>query len=145
MPPTLKETIDKYTWADIKSSMKAVLKDRATRLDQSIVTLGYRKVFENLKQLKPTSKTNLDRINVKMVLDDFSPDDPPYAHVCAYDNKNERWGISMTDWAEVLSLDFSWEDDFTETDALCEVLWEITWYGFSNEEVQQFASNITKL
>jgi hypothetical protein len=145
MPTTLKETINKYTWADIESSMKAVLKDRAVHLNQSIVTLGYHKVFEDLKRLEPTPKKNLDRINVKMILDDLSPDESPYAHVCAYDDKDERWGISMTNWSEVLSLDFSWEDDFTEKDALCEVLWEITWYGFSNEDVQQFASNITKL
>lgn len=68
--------------------------------------------------------------------------DKPYADVSGISNKEMEdnpagtaWAIAFSPWEEILATGIS-ETPYNELDTLCHILWEITWAGYSNQEIK---------
>ena len=58
---------------------------------------------------------------------------------------NETYGIDFLDWSELINkkikTDFS-DSELTGSEILAHILWEITFWGFSSDQVQLAGSKI---
>lgn len=149
-----KELIDKYNWEDICSTFIQLYPDE----ERNIV--GYKRVFEELRTLKPL-ETKMS-IVVEDVFDEY--DRKYYFHVYGKDgtlnsdinpdqfkdnklgNQEVSYGIEFTNWAEFLSMNI---DDkslvkYSELDIIGHCLWEITFYGFTQKDIKRVIKEIDK-
>jgi hypothetical protein len=79
-------------------------------------------------------------INVNFVHDTlFSDESEDYYNVCGtYLNDNETYGLEFENWDEWLGWDVLQEslDVFGELNCLCHILYEMTFNGYSQEDIQ---------
>lgn len=85
--------------------------------DQGGSSVGYEKVLEKLRKTEPKATDNLVRCQ-KYGCDFIKPGD------------ETKWGFGIIDWGEVLGSDVN----YANIDFICNLLWELTFYGFSEEE-----------
>ena len=69
-----------------------------------------------------------------------------YAHVSGWDGE-QTWGLELTDWHMWLDMEIDEDSykEFNEVDIIVHILWEMTFFGFSNEKViekSNYLSNI---
>lgn len=103
---------------------------------------GYYKVIDALRNMMP-EKSWLE-IRVETVFDDFEGD--YYVHVSGYDKEEEEdLAIEYTPWNQWLGMKVltSSLNEFSKLDILCHCLWEMTWSGFEEEQIQNEFEEIT--
>jgi len=111
---------------------------------------GYETVFNNLKTLNPM-ETDFSII-VSNEKDDF--DNEEYAHVCGYNNHPENnedespnsYSLVLTNWSEWLGMDLDEKSikDFTELELISHCLYEMTFFGFDQETIQNEMDEMEK-
>ncbi len=62
------------------------------------------------------------------------PKDPTSEQVEWYDSE-ATWAMELSEWNELLAMEVV--TDLPLPDALAYILWEITWFGFSSDEVKE--------
>ncbi|WP_373059317.1 DUF6557 family protein [Zunongwangia sp. H14] len=137
---TLKQLLQRNSWLSISSVLLELYPDEEKNLE------GYEDVFEKLLLMAPEEVDMT--IVVKTVFDHF--DGSAYVDVSGKYNhpKNEEeefsQAIEFTPWKQWLDMDISEESlkEFTELEILAYCLYEITFAGFEEEEVQQQLDNI---
>ncbi len=119
------ELFKRYTDEDI---IKQVIK---LYPDQKKSKKGYQSALKELRKLKP--KRTEFSIRVTKVRDGKDR----YEHVDGY-RHGEGYGIEFTSWPEWLGMYIDMQSLYRigHLDFLCHSLWEMTWSGFSNKEVQ---------
>jgi len=124
----LKELITKYAWAEIRSALLRLYPDQ----EKSIA--GYQHVYDMLLRLsaKPTPMA----IMIEKYTDDFT--DTPYDTVSGRDETGS-YGIEFTDWSEWLGMDIdaSTLAAYPELDIIAHCLWEMTFFGYSQEDIHK--------
>ena len=70
-------------------------------------------------------------IKVESVTDD---DGEEYYNVSGYDGK-QYWGLAFTPWSEWLGMKVEYDKSLSINQAVAHILWEMTFYGFEEEEV----------
>jgi len=119
--------------------------------DEKDSIIGYEKVFNNLRIMKPI-KTDIT-ILVNNEFDDF--DKQEYVNVSGYKNIPNR---SINDLTDSLALEFTpWEEwlgmdidndslsVFPELEIICHCLFEMTFFSFEQEEIQKELSRLNDL
>ena len=111
---------------------------------------GYERVFSDLKLLSPMDSDFV--IMVSREKDDF--DNEEYAHVCGYnklpqDNSEEQpnsYALEFTNWREWLGMDIDEKSikDFTELELISHCLYEMTFFGFDQETIQEEMDKIER-
>jgi len=149
-----KELIAKYNWDDVYSTFMQLYPDQKKNIE------GYKQVFEELHTLKPV-ETEM-RIIIEDVFDEY--DKEYYAHVSGKDgtlnkesdpehfkddeigNQEVSYGIEFTDWAEWLGMEIDHESlsRYSELDIIGRCLWEMTFYGFVQEDIKKAINTINR-
>ncbi|RMF96990.1 MAG: hypothetical protein D6734_02945 [Candidatus Schekmanbacteria bacterium] len=149
-----KELIDKYDWDEVCTAFLQLYPDQKKNIE------GYKQVFRELKMLKPI--VTKMRIIIKDVFDDY--DKKYYVHVFGKNgilnkesnpeqfkddnlgNQEVSYGIELTDWAEWLAMEIETESlaRYSELDIIGHCLWEMTFYGFSQEEIRKQSAQLVK-
>lgn len=111
---------------------------------------GYETVFNSLKTLSPM-ETDFS-IVVSNEKDDF--DNEEYVHVCGYNNHSEdnedespnSYALELTDWSEWLGMDLDEKSlsEFTELEFISHCLYEMTFFGFDQETIQEEMDKIER-
>lgn len=107
--------------------------------DQEKSVEGYENVWQKLQTLTPVP-TDLV-LTVEHVIDDLIPEEPEeYDHVSGWDEKEqEYYAIEYTRWEQWLSMpvDKDTIDNYSELAILAHCLWEMTWSGYEQEDIQE--------
>lgn len=139
---TFKQLIQTNTWPNISAIFLAIYPDAAANME------GYKTVFEKLVVMDPAEMDM--SIVISKEKDDF--DDEEYIGVSGlYNNpKNEEehysQGIEFTPWRNWLGMDISAESlaNFSEQEIIVHCLYEMTFVGFSEEDIQKVLSKHEK-
>ena len=146
------ELVYKYKWDEICSVLISLYPN-----DQKNIS-GFKMVFEQLQTLMP-AETNM-RIILKEVFDEF--ENERYTCVSGVDgtlkreenpeifkddkigNQEVSYGIEFTDWEEWLGMDIDPEStsNYHETDIIAHCLWEMSFYGYTQEAIKKTIDTI---
>lgn len=63
--------------------------------------------------------------------------DEPFWSVEVKDAKDEIWAADFMEWGELLAMEVDIPPTLDEVTVLCEILYEMTFYGFTNKRVQE--------
>jgi len=149
-----KDLIDKYKWDDVYSTFIQLYPDQEKNIE------GYKRVFEELRTLKPVETKMC--IVIEDVFDEY--DKEYYAHVSGKDgtlnkksdpesfkddevgNQEVLYAIEFTDWAEWLAMEIEQESlsKYSELDIIGHCLWEMTFYGFTQEKIKKQLAQLEK-
>ncbi len=149
-----KELIDKHTWDKVHSTFLQLYPDQEKNIE------GYKQVFNELQTIKPV-ETKM-RIVIEDVFDEY--DKEYYTHVSGKDgtlnkesnpehfkddelgNQEVSYAIEFTDWAEWLAMDIDHESlaRYPELEIIGHCLWEMTFYGFTREEIREQLAQLEK-
>lgn len=149
-----KDLIDKYKWDDVYSTFMQLYLDQEKNIE------GYKRVFEELRTLEPVETKMC--IVIEDVFDEY---DKEYcAHVSGKDgtlnkecdpehfkddevgNQEVLYAIEFTDWAEWLAMEIEQESlsKYSELDIIGHCLWEMTFYGFTQEKIKKQLAQLEK-
>ena len=139
---TLKQLLQRNSWLSISSILLELYTDEDKNLQ------GYETVFEKLLLMHPEESDMT--IVVKTVKNDF--DGEEYVDVSGkykYPKNEEEelsHAIEFTPWKQWLDMDISAESlkDFTELEILAHCLYEMTFVGFEEEEIQEEWNDLKK-
>ena len=149
-----KQLICKYNWNDVHSTVIQLYPDQEKNIE------GCKQVFEELHAIKPV-ETKM-RIVIEDVFDEY--DKEYYTHVSGKDgslnkesnpdhfkddeigNQEVSYAIEFTDWAEWLAMDIDHESlsKYSELEIIGHCLWEVTFYGFTREDIKKAIDTIHK-
>jgi len=149
-----KELICKYNWNDVHSTVIELYPDQEKNIE------GCKQVFEELHAIKPV-ETKM-RIVIEDVFDEY--DKKYYTHVSSKDgslnkesdpdhfkddeigNQEVSYAIEFTDWAEWLAMDIDHESlsKYSELEIIVHCLWEMTFCGFTREDIKKAIDTINK-
>jgi hypothetical protein len=107
---------------------------------------GYLMVVERLRGMEPVVVKPMT-IVVSQVTDELDiagePVSETYIDVSGRDGEGGMWGLCMTPWAEWLGMDVEIKGiDLTPEQLVAHILYEMTFYGFEEEQVQGFAEEL---
>ena len=69
-----------------------------------------------------------------------------YVDVCLTEHdSNEIFSIDMIKWSQVIDMNINNKDNFSMFDQLAHVLWELTFHGFSSEQVDHERDKLKQL
>jgi len=149
-----KELLGKYQWDDIEPVLVKLYPDQEKNLP------GYRQVFETLRTIQPV-ETKI-RLAIEGVLDEFTGE--YYASVSGKDgtlmkdlippvpvdeeagNREVSYGLEFTDWAEWLDMEIEPESlsRYAEVDIIGHCLWEMTFFGYSQEDIKKTVEELER-
>lgn len=131
---TLKKLLKECQWMmdDVMDFMIGHYYADASKADKKLYRKGYKKIWLDL--LKMRSQKDNFSINITFVKDE---DDEWYDVHGVEDGSNEKWAIEMSDWRKWLGAPIHQAalDSLTDREILAHILWEMTFHGFSNEQV----------
>jgi hypothetical protein len=131
-----RELIRSNSWLSVEMIFLQLFPDEKKNISE------YEEVFNNLRHLAPID-TDIT-IKIKVVIDDY--DNLEHVDVSGYYNDPEK---SANDFNNSLALEFlSWEKwlgmdidrqsllDFSELELICHCLFEMTFFSFDQQEIQ---------
>lgn len=138
---TLKQLISKHHWVSVSLILKELYPEQQADLD------GYEKVFNQLSCMN--SETSELCIQVTNVVDDF--DGEEYVSVSGiYENPQSEeeeisYAIEFVSWKEWLGMKISKDslNTFSELEIIAHALFEMTFFGFDEEDIQKEMKSIT--
>jgi len=107
---------------------------------------GFQKAWDEIQTLKPVADPKSDIKDIRARWFNDKDDKKRYVDVCGVGKTEPRWGLCLTDWAEVISYDVN-DGDINKLGAintLAHILWEITWSGFSRKQIKAFGDSLNK-
>ena len=137
---TFIKLITRNAWLSIELTLLELYPDEKENM------AGYQKMFNKLQLLSPTP-TDIT-IVVKWETDDF--DGTKYVDVSGkYNNpktveKEFSQALEFTPWSDWLAMEIASESlqDFNELEIIAHCLYEMTFVGFEEEEIQEKIQNI---
>ena len=98
-------------------------------------------VYNQLLNLKP-HKQNSQCI---YLVEAKSSDGEDFVDVCCYnEDTDEIFAIDFMDWSEIIDMKIKNTIEMPEVQTLSHILWEITFWGFSQAKIQEEADRLSK-
>ena len=99
------------------------------------IDYSFSKAFDSIRMQKPSNPDEKYAISFRIVDEDT---EEPYIDVFLYDEiSDENFAVDFCDWCNVLSYEVSNPLNFTNEEMVAHILWEITFWGFSQEKVNE--------
>ena len=128
---TLRELLYRKSYKNIFNVIyKTFLKDNAQ--DRIIdLSIKFENAFTELKSIEKQNKTkNL------VVLNEIESEEEQIIDVCFYDDKqDEHYSLDFMDWGEIIDCEVVAPKKFNQTTIVAHILWEITFWGFSQQRI----------
>lgn len=139
---TLIDLIKSMNWLSIENALQKLYPD----FEKSM--LGFKKVFENLKTLEPTENEMYIIITEQEELR-VDEDEPIEFYTDVYGRKpddDERYGLSFTKWENWLGMELAPEsiEHYSKSEIIAHILYEISFFGFDQETIQEEWASIQK-
>jgi hypothetical protein len=134
MDMTLQELLDAYEYADIEDTFASLYKKNYKRN-----AVGYEEVFETLKECDDVIFSDYS-IQISHV-----DGNDPYEHVNGKKATDDfDVSLSLTPWKEWLGMRISPSvfTGYTSKEIICHCLWEMTFYGYNEKEIEKVISEI---
>ena len=107
---------------------------RYQREDLMDVDASYNRVFEQLKKIKPSKNKDLNEL--KIYIATIPDSELQNIDVCLYDeDKDELFSMDFVDWKDLINLEIYKTIKMENFQILAHFLWQITFWGFSMEEI----------
>lgn len=101
----------------------------------------YLTVYNELLNIKSKSKTNLCIYLVQAK----SFDEEDFIDVCLYDeDSDEVFAMDFTDWSEIIDMEVRNTIKISDVKVLSHIMWEITFWGFSQAKIKDQADLLDK-
>ena len=128
---TVKEIFDKAQWQDVAAELV-----KAHPHDCKDIT-GYREVFNAVRKLTPTETDKTLTLERSVVAD------VPVVDVRAW-QEGSPWSIMFLPWSEILGMpvDERCLDVMPLAEIATHILFEITWFGFTEEQIHAAGEKI---
>ena len=98
------------------------------------IAYNYRNVWDKLLE-KPPSPNKEYKIYIRKMMDLCS--NQHFVDVCLFCNEDEEtYAIDLTPWGELIDAEVKYESPMQPEKALAHILWEITFYGFTQRKVE---------
>ena len=130
------DLISQTSWQQIAIDLIAAFPEEQTSID------GYQEVYDSLGQIIPAGTETF--INIERAEDDFEAGSF-YIHV--YGTKlgdNMSYGLIYCSWSELLAMEIAPNtlSNFTSSEIVAYCLYEMTWAGFSEKEIDEERNSI---
>lgn len=109
--------------------------------NQEQCLLGYIKVHDELLELEPCKNDGM--IIVVEHVKDILEDDWYYSVSGIEEGKEQRYALDFIRWEYWLSYPVDIQCDISEAEALAHILWEMTYSGFEQKEIQDKMTKIS--
>ena len=108
--------------------------------------INFLSTWNELLNTKPTKSKDEDVENSCIFISDLVENGSKLFDVYLLNKtNNETYGIDFLDWSELINkkikTNFS-GSELTESEILAHILWEMTFWGFSSDQVQRSGSKI---
>jgi len=137
---TFKELLQQVKYENVEKVILKFYPDEKNNVEAG----GYREVFEELLDLKPKFREKKWYIVIRKIIDE----DGFYYDVSGKPaNEEQLYGLEYTPWEEWLGFYIDSKNipsDFTKEDIVAHCLWEMTWCGFSQDEIQKRIKEIER-
>jgi hypothetical protein len=103
-------------------------------------------VLAELRRLTPDPSGTEHQLHVEL-LPPTDIDDQPYWDVCCRkEGDPERYGFDLSPWAEWLAIQVpqSLLDKMTAAEIVAHCVWEMTFYGFTQEKIVEFRAEMER-
>ena len=118
-------------------------KDNEPPTPNTIVSMMYTDTLRELLELEPDDDY-VDRYDIYVTLEEPS-DDKPYINIGLLNFKtNEQMSIDLIPWNKLLNLKISSKVAVDIYSLLAHILWEITFYGMTEEDVIKEAKDLER-
>ena len=106
---------------------------------------GYKNAFQTLKSLKPIKLSFNMYICLNAVIDEFSEEHIEYIDVYGFiKGQKVNYAIDLMDWRNILYLNIHPDTlkMFDKNIIVAEILWEITFHGYSSDDIELFSTRL---
>jgi len=137
---TLRDLVLRVGDGSVIEALARLYDQRKTELLPDAIT----DVLLELRKLTPDSAGSQFKLHIELT-PPIDPEEQPHWDVsCTKQNDLERCGLDLSPWEEWLAITVpqSLIDQMTETEVVAHCVWEITFYGFTQEKI---AENRTEL
>lgn len=134
----LAEILSRYSWPEVEPVYLRLYPKEKRRRKKA------RQAFENIRSLKAADS--------KMVIHIGFQDDEEvgYHDVSGSDGSStengekKRFSLFLVDWDEWLGMKIEVDtiEKYSELETLCHIFWEMTWCGYSMEDVRSFREEL---
>lgn len=137
----LKDLINKYEWNEVQTSFYNLYQDSERNIK------GYKLVFEKLKGLDPIESS------FEICIKNVEGNGEKYVHVNTVDVSKEpvdgirlTYSLMFTPWNECAGMAVNSDSlsSFSESEIIVHCLWEMTYCGFDEEEIQKVNDEINE-
>lgn len=136
----LNDLIEKFEWKSLEKKMAELYPGMKENHHKFEIVLNVLKKLEAQK---------LDE-NIAIMVENFSEERDreliTWFEVTGFDPKNEYYyGISMMPWEKWLGMEINQESikDYSLEELLVHILWEMTYYGFTQEEIGKMKEQLS--
>ena len=128
---TLRELLNKSSY---KLVFNEIYKNYYFRLPVAQVTLvdiSYQRAYTELKE-KPPHDDGGRNIYITQIVNE----EESFIDVCLYDTvEDSLYSLDFCPWSELIDCPIDRATEVDDSSALAHILWEMTFYGFSEEDV----------
>jgi len=133
---TFNDLIRKHEWEEIEPVL--------IKLYEDVPIEGYKVVFSELKRLEPLPNDENLSILIKKEIDHFDGSEFIHVNGIQPDNKT-TYGLSFSMWQNWLGYDIHRRSlNYSEVEIIAHCLWEMTWSGFTQEQIQLQNDELSK-
>ena len=95
--------------------------------------INFYNAWRELNKLKPQKESSL---LIYLVEVPAEPEGETFIDVCMFDEEeDEIYSLDFMDWNDLMDMRIEKPDKMSEDECLAHILWEITFWGFSNKQV----------
>ena len=137
---SFKELIMNSSFNDVMKAIYLYHDDEQKNIDR------YKQAFNILKNIKPIKPSFNMYIKLNTVIDEYSKKYTEHIDVSGFiKERNVNYAIDLMNWANVLYLNIHPDTlkNFDKNTIIAEVLWEITFFGYSPDDIDSFCSKLT--
>ena len=140
---TFRELLSKNSYKLVFNEIhKFYLKDKPVDQKHNF-DINFYSAWNELLKLNKGKKTN-DKLYLVQVDGDPDPSNP-IIDVCMIDEeKDELFSLDFVDWTDLIDMNIEKPNNMSEKECLSHILWEITFWGFSNKQVAKERKKLKK-
>lgn len=120
--------------------------DKTASGDYGIICVSYDSVLEELLHKPSKLISEKWQICLRESIDDLPPVPVTYIDVCLLDSKaQETYAIDMVPWEDLIDYGVVYKKEEIRFDVyttLAHILWEITFYGYTEEKIMEAKAGI---
>ena len=135
---TLRKLIQKHRYKEIfniiyKEYYRSTPTSKVEEADRNFYS-----AWNELKSYKECEPTNSYKIFITETEDDLEIPPQSFIDVCIYDSdKDEIFALDLVSWTEIIDSQILNATTIEEKESLAHILWEITFYGFTDSKISK--------